>query len=222
VNVQAQSGYPLAQPPGRLRGKGWLLFAVVPFGFTTWVAFLYIGIRARRAQWLAWSAFYAAMLAAYLMLVAVGGKGSAAASAGAVIGILAWIGGGGHAVAISDQAVRQIRTRADPALVAARMRIERRAEGRRLAATQPALAREAGVGRPDIAGADSYYLVDVNHASAAALASLPGISAEVASEIAVKRAQVGGFSSAEDLGAVLDLPPDVVERIRDLVVCIAI
>src|ERR1700683_4791508 len=36
----------------RLRGKAWLLLAV-PLGFTTWAAFLYIGIRARRAQWLA-------------------------------------------------------------------------------------------------------------------------------------------------------------------------
>lgn len=222
MSVQVQPAGPLEQPPGGLRGKGWLLFAAVPFGLTTWVAFLYIGIRARRAQWLAWSAVYAAMLGAYTALVGVGGKGSGMALAGALIGILAWIGGGGHAIAISNQAVRRIRIQTDPALDAARMRIERRAEGRRLAATQPALAKEVGVGRPDNAGSDGYYLIDVNHASLAALASLPGISAEVAAEIADKRAQVGGFSSVEDLGAVLDLPPGVVEQIRDLVVCIAI
>jgi Helix-hairpin-helix motif len=213
---------PRGQSSDRLRGKGWLLFAFVPFGITTWVAFLYIGIRARRAQWLAWSALYAAMFVAYVALVGIGGTGSGLALAGVLIGVLAWVGGGAHAAAISSQAVRRMGGRPDPALEAARMRLERRAEGRRLAATQPALAKEAGVGRPDIAGSDGYYLVDVNHASLAALAGLPGISAEVAAEIADMRAQVGGFSSVEDLGAVLDLPLGVVEEIRDLVVCIAI
>jgi DNA uptake protein ComE-like DNA-binding protein len=221
VNAEMQSGDPLRRSPGLLRDKGWLLFAAVPFGFTTWVAFLYIGIRTGRRQWFAWSAFYAALLVTYILLVGVGGNGSAAALAGAIIGILGWIGGGGHAVAISGQAARQIKVRTDPALVAARRRIERRAEGRRLAVTQPVLAREVGVGRPDIAGSDGYGLVDVNHASVAALAGLPGISAEVAGEIADKRADVGGFSSVEDLGIVLDLPPGVVDQIRDLVVFIA-
>ena len=48
----------------RFRGKAWLLLAI-PLGFTTWAAFLYIGIRARRPQWLAWAAVYAATLGVY-------------------------------------------------------------------------------------------------------------------------------------------------------------
>ncbi len=43
-----------AQTPG-FRAKAWLLLTI-PFGFTTWAAFLYIGIRARRPRWLAWAA----------------------------------------------------------------------------------------------------------------------------------------------------------------------
>lgn len=50
----------------------------------------------------------------------------------------------------------------------------------------------------------------------------PGISAEVADEIADKRAQVGGFSSADDLGQCSTCRPFVVEQIRNLVICIAI
>jgi hypothetical protein len=65
-----------------------------------------------------------------------------------------WLGGGAQALAISGDAARRIQDRADPALDAARRRIERRAQGRRLLATRPALARETGLGRPDIPGAD--------------------------------------------------------------------
>ena len=39
----------------------WLLLVIVGFGFTTWAAFLYIGIRARRRGWPAWAAAYALM-----------------------------------------------------------------------------------------------------------------------------------------------------------------
>jgi hypothetical protein len=88
--------------------------------------------------------------------------------------LLTWIGGGIHAIAVSNDAVRRIQSRADPILEAAKTRIERRAQGRHLLATQPALAKEVGVGRPDISGADDYGLIDVNHCPAATLASVPG------------------------------------------------
>jgi DNA uptake protein ComE-like DNA-binding protein len=193
---------------------------VFPFGFTTWAAFVYIGIRARRPRWLAWAAVYAALLAGYLALDATAGHSSVAAAVAAVLALLAWIGGGVHAFAVSDDAARRIQDRADPALDAARTRIERRAEGRRLLARQPALAKEIGLGRPDISGADDYGLVDVNHASPATLARLPGVTDEVVRQIADRRAQAGGFSSVEDLGLVLDLPPGMVEQIRDTAVFI--
>lgn len=210
----------LRQTPGRFRGKAWLLLAVIPFGFTTWAAFVYIGIRARRPRWLAWAAAYAALLVGYLTLDTTAQHNSAAAGVAAVLALLAWIGGGVHAFAISDDAVRRINDRSDPALDAARIRIERRAEGRRLLATQPALAKEIGLGRPDIVGADDYGLVDVNHASPVALTRLPGITDEVAGQIVSKRSAVGGFSSVEDLGLVLDLPPGEVEQIRETAIFI--
>jgi len=71
------------------------------------------------------------------------------------------------------------------------------------------------VGRPDIPGGDDYGLVDVNHVSPAALATLPGITDELVSRITDMRAQVGGFASVDDLGLVLDLPPDVIDQLRD-------
>jgi DNA uptake protein ComE-like DNA-binding protein len=101
---------------------------------------------------------------------------------------------------------------------AAEDRIELRAEGRHLLASRPALAREVGVGRPDLPGASNYGLVDVNHASAAALSRLPGISRQLAARIVNQRDQVGGFTSAEELGVLLDLSPGIVDGLQDMAI----
>ena len=155
--------------------KAWLLLTI-PFGFTTWAAFLYIGIRARRARWLVWAAFYAAMLAAYGALDSPAKPSSTAMGLAAGLLLAAWIGGGIHAIAVSDDAVRRIQGQPIRAVVeAAETRIERRAAGRQLLASQPALASRYA-GAPDIAEADDGGLVDVNHVLAAVLTRLPGVT----------------------------------------------
>jgi len=202
---------------GWFRGKAWLLLTL-PVGLATFAAFLYIGIRGRRGQWLAWAGVYAATLAGWLILDTPANPSNAALSIGTVLGLGTWIGGGVHAAAISNTAVRRIASRNDPAVTAARERMERRAEGRRLVARQPALARELGIGRPDLPGSDDYGLIDVNHASEQALTRLPGVTESLAARIVEARTQTGGFSSAEDLGLCLDLPPAAVDQMRDMVI----
>jgi len=203
-----------ARGGSRFRGKAWLLLTL-PVGLTTWAAFLYIGIRARRRRWLAWAGVYLAGVVVWLVLDAPANPASTAQGIAAAVALATWIGGGVHALVVSNDAVHRIRGSEDPAVEAAETRIERRAAGRHLLATRPALAREVGVGRPDIPGADDYGLVDVNHCPAAALIRLPGIGAGLADRIVSEREQAGGFSSVEDLGVLLDLPPATVDQIRD-------
>jgi DNA uptake protein ComE-like DNA-binding protein len=212
-----QDASPARAETSRFHGKAWLLLTI-PLGFTTWAAFLYIGIRARRPRWLAWAGVYLAAIAGWLVLDSPDHPGSTARGVAAALAIVAWVGGGTHALVISNDAVRRIQGSEDPALEAAETRMERRAEGRHLLASKPALAREVGVGRPDIPGADDYGLVDVNHCPAIALTRLPGISNDLAGRIVRQREQAGGFSSVEDLGVLLDLPPAIVDEIRDTAV----
>lgn len=207
---------PAGLAPG-LRAKAWLLL-ILPLGVTTFAAFLYIGIRARRRRWLAWAGVYFATLAGWLVLDAPANPSDTAQGVGAVLWLVTWIGGGVHALVVSNDAVRRIHGGEDPKVEAAQARIERRADGRRLLASQPALARELGVGRPDVPGADDFGLIDVNHVPADTLTRLPGITAELAARIVAERAQVGGFSSDEDLGVLLDLPPATVDGLRDMAV----
>jgi Helix-hairpin-helix motif len=210
----------VARAGSRFRGKWWLVLTFIPLGFTTWAAFLYIGIAARRPRWLGWAAVYAALFAGYAVLDTARYPSGAAETAAAVCAIAAWVGGAVHGIAIRDDVSRRILLRRDPAIRAARSRLAWRAEGRRLVTAEPALAREIGVGRPDIAGANDYGLVDINHAAAAAIGTLPGITDDVARQIVSQRADCGGFASAEDLGLVLNMPPGVVDQIRDTAVFI--
>jgi hypothetical protein len=176
---------------------------------------LYIGIRARRRSWLAWTAVYGALLVFWVVWDGSTPDNSAATNIAPALWMTSWIGGTVHAAVIKGKAAQRIRPPDNTRLEAARQRIERRAEGRRLAARDPRLAREVGVGRPDLRGADDFGLVDVNHASQQALCRLPGITPDLARRIAEAREGAGSFTSAEDLGISADLPPRLVDEMRD-------
>lgn len=60
-------------------------------------------------------------------------------------------------------------------------------------------------------------LVNVNQASAAELAKLPGLNATLADAIVKHRAQHGAFTKLEDLAAVAGLNAEVLEKLRDRV-----
>jgi hypothetical protein len=214
-------------PPGRgvpvsgsgrvlVHPNGWLLLVALGFGVTTWGAFMYIGLRARQRAWLAWSAVYGALLVLFGVLESPPHPSTAASAVGTLAFLGAWVGGTAHAAVIRKDAGRLTgRTDDGTKLDAARQRIERRAEGRRLVARDPRLAREAGVGRPDLAGAEDFGLVDINHVSGEVLCRLPGITPETAQRIVETREGVGFYKSADDLGINLDLSPALVDEIRE-------
>ena len=193
----------------------WFLVVVLGFGFTAWGAFLYIGIRAQRRSWLAWAAVYAALTLTWLVLDNQARPSDTETTVAAIAALLSWAGGSVHAAVVRKDAARRIELPPDTRLESARTRISRRAEGRRLAERDPLLAREAGIGRPDLPGADDFGLVDVNHAPPAALSRLPGITPEIAALIEQARNRVGNFTSAEDLCVTLDLPPTLTNDLKE-------
>jgi DNA uptake protein ComE-like DNA-binding protein len=128
--------------------------------------------------------------------------------------VVGWVGGAATAFSIRREYERRI---ASPLLAAAEeasQRLADRARARELVHSNPALAAEVGIGRPDRPGAADAGLIDVNNASLKALLELPGVDLDVAQQIIELRTGGAGFSSVEDLGAGLDLPGDVVEGLR--------
>lgn len=194
----------------------WL--SLSPLGLGAWTP-IYAGMRARRRLWwllgVIWSVI---VLAGWVAAIASGGG-----AAGGLLIILGWVGGAATSFAIRSEyrrAVGAVGSPFDTAMLGARRRLADRDRARRLAREQPALARELGVGRPDLPGAQDAGLIDVNAAPAGTLARLPGVDAALAAQIVQLRGDGEGFSSVEDLGAALDLDASVVEDLRDRVVCI--
>jgi hypothetical protein len=198
----------------RRAADSWWVLLAVPLGLTTWAAFLYAGLRTRRKSLLAFAALYAATLAGWLVLDA-GNQHGARVAVGAVLALVTWIGGLAHALAIRRTVALDLDIADSPAILQATREVERRAYGRELLQKNPALARQVGVGRPDLAESDSYGLIDVNHANPATLATLPGMSDELAERVAEFCAAGGSFVSVDDLGLFLDLPAAAVDAMRE-------
>lgn len=107
---------------------------------------------------------------------------------------------------------------ADPVVRAALARRERRQQARRIVTDDPQLASELRIGRPDLPREfDDGGLVDVNNVPTDALTSLPGISPELAGQIA-RAAAAADLTSAEDLVVYADLPPGLAESLREYVI----
>lgn len=90
----------------------------------------------------------------------------------------------------------------------ARLKQEEQARdnARALAAKDPHMARELGIGRPDRAGRDypDGGLVDVNHVPADVLTGVLGMPAALAQQIVSTREQAGTFASYDELLMLLD------------------
>jgi hypothetical protein len=200
------------------RGR-WVLTSLIPFGWVTWAGFLYAGFRAKRPAWVVAGFAYLAVTALTLFVTSLdNNEDGLEDNLGYILMFSAWGVGILHSFLTRKAYVRRIEMLDDPALERARHARERQAYARELAQSDPELARAALIGRGG--GFDEGGVVDVNHAPVEDIADLPGIDAATARRIVAVREGVGGFTSLEDLGMTMDLPGDVVERLRGRVVCL--
>jgi DNA uptake protein ComE-like DNA-binding protein len=196
----------------------WPWISLIPIGLGAWAP-IYAGVRARRWSWILLGVLCCALVIGGFVKNSTGGHPGRDDIAGVLI-ILGWIGAVAASFSIRPAYERQMSSPLLEASEEARERLSERRRAVALARENPSLAREMGIGRPDKHGAADAGLVDVNNASVAALEKLPGIDDRLATRIAEVRAQIGGFSSLEDLGAALDLDGDLVEGLREKVVCL--
>lgn len=98
-------------------------------------------------------------------------------------------------------------------------RARSRIEARHIVQTNPALARELRIGRPDLPREyDDGGLVDVNHVPGAVLASQLGLTQQEVTNVIAARDKLGKFTSADELRTCAELPPGRVDELRDLMV----
>ncbi len=197
----------------------WALVPLVSLGTLSWAPFLYATVRTGAQKFKIATGVYLSLsvVAGVLLAVAGHGHGGLNTLAGLLLILLA-AAGCAHTLAIRNEYGRQLALFEDPTLLAAQQREERRARALRLVKQNPKRALQLGVGRPDVKGSFDGGLVDINHANAKALATLPGIDADKATQIVELRESADGFSSADDLDVVLDLEPGTLAQLRERVV----
>ncbi len=202
------------------------LVPAITIGLGSAVPFLYWGFRLRNRRFIAAGAAYGA--AACVCLVLLNHSSSSytwQATLGGIIALTLACAGTAHALVVRHQILGEIldlNRGQDDSERQALYRISRREYARELLRSDPLLAYELRIGRPDLPrNFDDGGLIDINHASAAAIAQSPDIGTDTASRIVSARESVGGFSSVDDMSMVMGCAPQLFDRYRDFFVFVA-
>jgi len=229
---------PRARPV--LRQVAWASVPVWSIGFLSFVPFLaYAVMNRRKRDWAVFGAYLAATIA---MIIALGTVSSGSNAGGAVGGFIIALAGCAavHAAVLfrsgrergapgpagradpgalgpAGPGARSLEERNRETVAEAKSRIERRKDARHLATSNPSLARELKIGRPDLPrDYDDGGLVDVNHVPGPVLAAQLGLAPAEVTDVLAARDRLGRFASADELGAYTQLSPDRVDELRDL------
>ncbi|TDB86357.1 helix-hairpin-helix domain-containing protein [Actinomadura sp. KC216] len=214
-----------SMPPGRAAlSVTWAALPFLTLGYATPFTFAAAALWRRSAHLVISSAAYIGVFTLMLFLLPdIGKDDGAERTVGVLLFVLAVIGCA-HAFIIRRRVFDPHGLSAvDNEAVVERVKRQRllRDKARELAASDPGLAKELRIGRPDLPRQyNDGGLVDVNHAPAEALTLLPGVTPELAARIERVRAETGGFVSAEELSAVAGLPPDLTGDLADYAVFI--
>ncbi|SCX56427.1 Type II secretion system (T2SS), protein K [Klenkia marina] len=217
-----------ANRPGR--GVWYLLLAVLSFGFLACVPFWHAAQRLQRADVRRWAVAFTAVTG-YLVVLAVLTP-RPAADGTPVDSAVSTLGGFSALIAMVVAAVRLNGLRrevyaapapvpappvpADPAVAAVLAGRQKRADARDLLARDRSMARELGIGRPDLGrGYDDGGLVDINTAPVQVIAQRCDLTPEQAAAVVAAREARAGFFNVDEMLIDVPLPADVGDRIRE-------
>jgi hypothetical protein len=223
----------------RARGTWYLVIVVASLGLFAAVPFAHAAHRLRRPSLWWWTALYAAVDAALLIILSASqdesgrsttGVGGTIGAIGAVVVMVTaciQLSGIRRDVYGLPQPVRPPARppqpwAADPAVAAALASRTKREEARTLVARDPALARDLRIGRPDLPRQyDDGGLVDINTAPSSVIAQCCGLDDRAAEQIERARQQHSvPFHSVDELLVFAEVDVTVWDLIRErAVVC---
>ena len=209
-----------------LRALWWASVPVWSIGILSCVPFFVRAVATKRARDWAVTGVYFVGSAAMLTLASAGGSPNPSATDNTLDGIGGGIAlllmgiGAAHAAILFRQPALPLSTAVNAnqaAIIAAQETVQRRAEARRIVETDPALARDLKIGRPELPRTyDDGGLVDVNHVSAEVLVLALDWTPDEAQAVIEARENMGGFSSSAELGVYTTISPDRLDAVADL------
>lgn len=197
----------------------WALVPLLSVGLFSSIPIIHAAAKLRRVRlWLFAAAYVGATVFAWVTL-----PGSEVAdttltedlAVGVVVALA--VCGTIHAFLLRRQVFRRPEP-TEPAVAQALAARRRRQESRSLAASDPTLARELHIGRPDLPrDYDDGGLIDVNHVPPGVLVAQLGFSMGQAAQAVQRRTSIGGFTSVQEPEMYCDLPPTFVDGLSDRV-----
>lgn len=233
----------LADRKWRLRHSVWMLGPILGFGFITWASFLYVGVKARRRDWVIAGVSYAIVVGVLFYFIDGTQPPSDAAApsddwvGGALLAV--WVAGIVHAILSNKSWLRWRARNTRPWYLAMPAGepptptgappptpwtpggnpVPPQLVGTGVNPAQYYAPAPAPPGPPPAAAPVNTAPLDVNTAGTAQLAMLPGFTDERARRVAAARAARGGFTSIEQFAEVAGLAPHEHQRIRAMVSC---
>jgi hypothetical protein len=209
-------------PARRISGWTWLwvLLPALSVGVLGWVPILHAALRLRKPSlWLAFTAYSVLTVFAFVAASVTSAGIRAAEPILMVLAVVCLI----HAGLLRDRIFGApglhpgtAAIESQPAYAAAAAARQRREQARLLATRDPVMARDLRIGRPDLPRhLDDGGLVDVNHMPPEAIAHYLGVKIDAAAQIAQVRDRIGAYAYPEELTALVGIPPETVDWVRD-------
>ena len=222
---------PMPQAPGKrwgrvLRQIWWTSVPIWSFSFLSCVPFLAFAVMHRRKKdWAVFAGYLLATAALVTTATLVNANNSNAAAEALGLFMIVLAGGAAtHACILfrpgrAQPSLEAARRHNQEAVQGARRRIERRNDARRMVQTNPALARELRIGRPDLPRAyDDGGLVDVNRVPGYVLVAALGLTQQEVTNLTAARDRLGRFATTDELRDHAALPPGRIDELRDLMI----
>lgn len=214
---ESASAVPTSQAPGKRSGRvrqiWWTSVPIWSLSLLSCVPFLAFAVIQRRKR--DWAVFAAYLAVTVALFTAVGLLNNSNSVWVGVVGLLIFALG----ICAAIHACILFRPGGAQVMQRARNRIERRNHARHIVQTNPALARELRIGRPDLPrGFDDGGLVDVNRVPGAVLAAQLGLTQQEVTNVIAARDKLGRFTSADELRNEAALSPGRVDELRDLMI----
>ena len=224
---------------GPLSGVWYFLVTTGSLGLLAWVPFAHAAARMRSRVHAVQASVYAALSSLVIVLFAIApvdADGNTVGIGSTEVGIAMLTLVGLMAAGVSQQIpmrraayelpggsqhVRRHGAPIDPAIARVLGARARRVKSREIAAKDPLMAHELGIGRPELTrDYDDGGLVDLNAATAKSIAKLCEVPPDVARAIVEARTTTGGFMSVEDVFSLVDMPLASWSVVRDRAVVV--
>lgn len=213
------------------KNSWWILLTFLPFGISSFIAFLYTGSKVKNQRWRLYGFVY---LAVFIVAYAITATGI-----GAAVALILWIVTIIHALKIRpaylvqldvlksneqrmmNQEIAKLREEAE-----AKFKVngqpkyqtpQPKAKNKQASASMPQDQVVPPKAKESVPFEKEFRKIDINTAAESEIAAIPAIGIILAKKVVKKRQDLGGFQSFEQFSEIMELKEHTIEKVKQSV-----